>query len=134
MATATKEQLPIILVRGFGGLSVADERRIAYQGFNDGTVYPGKRGENYIYEGMVLKFLKSDYTYYDATNVVGYYEKTVEAHPELPAALVDRGLPADFFLGTPVIDPAMALALLRRPPEEIRRTLWVFRYYDLPRH
>jgi hypothetical protein len=45
---------PIILVRGFGGLGTADERRIAYQGFNDGTVYPGKRGENYIYEGLTL--------------------------------------------------------------------------------
>lgn len=134
MATAaTNEHLPIILVRGFGGLDISDERRIAYQGFNDGSVYPGKRGENYIYEGMVLKFLKSDYTYFDATNVVGYYESDVTDAPELDAELADRGLSTEFFTGTPVIDPAMALALLRRPPEEIRRTLWIFRYYDLQR-
>ena len=36
---------------------------MAYQGFNDGTVYPGKRGENYIYEGLVLRLLKSDWDY-----------------------------------------------------------------------
>src|SRR5687767_12963672 len=74
----TRLALPIILIRGFGGLSVEDERRIAYQGFNDGTVYPQKRGENYIYEGMVLRFLKGDWTYQDATNVVGYYPKPVK--------------------------------------------------------
>jgi hypothetical protein len=134
MTEATIEQLPIILVRGFGGLGVSDERRIAYQGFNDGTVYPGKRGENYIYEGMVLKFLKSDYTYYDATNVVGYYERQIQQDPSLAEELVGRGFSREFFEGNVVIDPAMALALLRRPPEEIRRTLWVYRYYDLPRH
>jgi hypothetical protein len=48
MALATRDRLPLILIRGFGGLDVEDEKRIAYQGFNDGTVYPGKRGENYI--------------------------------------------------------------------------------------
>jgi hypothetical protein len=129
---STKEHLPVILVRGFGGLGVADERRIAYQGFNDGTVYPGKRGENYIYEGLVLKFLKSDYTYHDATNVVGYYASPVEDERELPAKLVELGISPDFFTGSTVIDPAMALALVQKP-EEIRRTLWVFRYYDLER-
>src|SRR3954452_11050263 len=133
MATATKEQLPIILVRGFGGLSVADERRIAYQCFNDGTVYPGERGENYIYEGLVLKFLKSDYTYHDATNVVGYYASPVADQRDLPPELVQRGIPKEFFEGSIAIDPAMARALVVRPPEEIRRTLWIFRYYDLER-
>ena len=38
------EARPLILIRGFGGLGTADERRVAYQGFNDGTVYPQKRG------------------------------------------------------------------------------------------
>jgi hypothetical protein len=47
----TRRALPLILIRGFGGIGVEDEKRVAYQGFNDGTVYPGKRGENYIYEG-----------------------------------------------------------------------------------
>ena len=134
MATVTNEHLPVVLIRGFGGLDVSDEKRIAYQGFNDGTVYPGKRGENYIYEGMVLKFLKSEYTYHDATNVVGYYSNAVTDRRELPAELTKRGLSEEFFIGNLVIDPAVALALVRRPPEEVRRTLWVFRYYDLQRN
>ena len=74
---ATRRALPLILVRGFGGVGVEDEKRIAYQGFNDGTVYPQKRGENYIYEGLILRFMKSDWQYQDATNVVGYYSRTV---------------------------------------------------------
>ena len=48
----TRRHLPIILIRGFGGLGVEDEKALAYQGFNDGSVYPQKRGENYIYEGL----------------------------------------------------------------------------------
>ena len=48
----TRRHLPIILIRGFGGLTVEDEKALAYQGFNDGSVYPQKRGENYIYEGL----------------------------------------------------------------------------------
>jgi hypothetical protein len=68
-----KKPLPLILIRGFGGLDVEDEKRIAYQGFNDGTVYPQKRGESYIYEGLILRFLKSSWRYQDATNVIGYY-------------------------------------------------------------
>ena len=42
----TRRALPLILIRGFGGVGVEDEKRIAYQGFNDGTVYPHKRGDN----------------------------------------------------------------------------------------
>ena len=37
---ATRVEQPIILIRGFGGLGIEDEKKIAYQGFNDGTVYP----------------------------------------------------------------------------------------------
>ena len=77
MSAVTRTPLPLILVRGFGGLGVEDEKRIAYQGFNDGTVYPRKRGENYIYEGMILRFMKSEWQYQDATNVIGYYGKPV---------------------------------------------------------
>ena len=70
---AGRPTLPLVLIRGFGGLGVSDEKRIAYQGFNDGTVYPEKRGENYIYEGLILRLLKSDWEYKDATNVIAYY-------------------------------------------------------------
>lgn len=50
---------PLILVRGFGGPDISQEQASPYQGFNDGTVYPGRRGDNYIYEGFVLRALKS---------------------------------------------------------------------------
>jgi hypothetical protein len=137
----TRRPLPLILIRGFGGLGVEDEKRIAYQGFNDGTVYPHKRGENYIYEGMILRFMKSAWQYQDATNVVGYYSAPVVETVDLPAPL--RHISADYFYAPPadvpptaaykvVIDPGMALTL--RDPRRTRdpwRTLWVFRYYDL---
>jgi len=93
----TRRALPLILIRGFGGVGVEDEKRIAYQGFNDGTVYPQKRGENYIYEGLILRFMKSDWQYQDATNVVGYYSKAVEVALDIPAELKhfdERYLPA----------------------------------------
>ena len=82
----TRQPLPVVLVRGFGGLGVEDEKKMAYQGFNDGTVYPQKRGENYIYEGLILRFLKSSWQYQDATNVVGYYSRALER----PAARIAR--------------------------------------------
>jgi hypothetical protein len=124
-----RKPLPLILIRGFGGLDVEDEKRVAYQGFNDGTVYPQKRGENYIYEGLILRFLKSSWRYQDATNVVGYYAKPVQAQAVIPheLSMIDKG----FFSGHRiVIDPAMALHLVRTT-EDPCRTLWVFRYYDL---
>jgi hypothetical protein len=125
----TRRALPLILIRGFGGIGVEDEKRIAYQGFNDGTVYPGKRGENYIYEGMILRFMKSRWAYQDATNVVGYYGEPAGMEPEVPSEL--DWLRRDFVVGSKVvIDPAMALAL-RRSKADPRSTLWVFRYYDL---
>ena len=82
----TRRHLPIILIRGFGGLSVEDEKALAYQGFNDGTVYPQKRGENYIYEGLILRLLKHRWQYHDATNVVGYF-----ANPVTNAAARSQG-------------------------------------------
>ena len=51
---------PLILIRGFGGPDISGEQRSAYQGYNDGTVYPGRRGDNYIYEGFLLRAMKSD--------------------------------------------------------------------------
>lgn len=125
----SRRSLPLVLIRGFGGMGVEDEKRIAYQGFNDGTVYPGKRGENYIYEGLILRFMKSRWAYHDATNVVGYYSEPAKAAPDVPGEL--NWISEDCFTDSKVvIDPAMALAL-RRTKADPRSTLWVFRYYDL---
>jgi hypothetical protein len=125
----TTAHVPLILIRGFGGLDVDDERRVAYQGFNDGTVYPHKRGENYIYEGFILKYLKSQWRYHDATNVVGYYRSAIADEIELPPDLA--GLNPGYFTGDRVIiDAGSALALVNSP-EDPRKSLWVFRYYDL---
>lgn len=130
MSAVTRKPLPLILVRGFGGLDVEDEKRLAYQGFNDGTVYPRKRGENYIYEGFILRFMKSAWKYQDATNVIGYFPSPVEDEPQnIPAEL--SFLDSKFFHGDKVvIDPAMALHLSRSTDDPCH-TLWVFRYYDL---
>ena len=83
----TRRHLPIILIRGFGGLAVEDEKALAYQGFNDGSVYPQKRGENYIYEGLILRLLKHRRQYYDATNVVGYFANPVTNAQPVPKDL-----------------------------------------------
>ena len=134
----TRKTLPIVLIRGFGGLGVEDEKRIAYQGFNDGTVYPQKRGENYIYEGLVLRFLKSHWHYRDATNVVGYYPSKVAIAPVLPRRLTGelrkqyegQQTKGFFHGGQVIIDPGMALDLLEDQGNPLS-SLWVFRYYDL---
>ncbi|GAB3253285.1 hypothetical protein GCM10027347_12990 [Larkinella harenae] len=123
--------LPLILIRGFGGLGVEDEKRIAYQGFNDGTVYPQKLGENYIYEGLILRFMKSNWQYQDATNVVGYYGNDLKANSRVTDYPELQGLDEKFFSGSRiVIDPAMAVHLLKTTQDPLR-TIWVFRYYDL---
>jgi hypothetical protein len=124
----TRRELPIILIRGFGGLDTADEQKLTYQGFNDGSVYPQKRGENYIYEGMILRFIKSDRKYHDATNVVGYYSRDMDTPPVIPEQL--KSFDPSFFKGRIIIDPAMALRLLKTE-EDPCKSLWVFRYYDL---
>jgi len=125
----TIDHVPLILIRGFGGLDIGDERRVAYQGFNDGTVYPQKRGENYIYEGLILKYLKSHWRYHDATNVVGYYTTPIIDRGDLPEAL--KLLDPKYFTGHRIIiDPGTALELITSH-EDPRRSLWVFRYYDL---
>ena len=90
-SSPSRRPLPLILIRGFGGLGIEDEKRIAYQGFNDGTVYPNKRGDNYIYEGMILKFMKSAWQYQDATNVVGYFPTpVVDATARRPISAICR--------------------------------------------
>jgi hypothetical protein len=118
--------LPLILIRGFGGLGVSDEKRIAYQGFNDGTVYPEKRGENYIYEGLILRLLKSDWEYKDATNVVAYYGSE-QRDQELPQ---DLEALQRFFAERLVLDEGVRRSI-ERTTSRVRNTVWVFRYYDL---
>ncbi|MGV9803033.1 esterase/lipase family protein [Mycobacterium sp. NPDC003449] len=114
---------PLILIRGFGGADVDDERGNAYQGFNDGTVYPTKRGENFIYEGFLLRALKSaQYPYTDATNVIGYYSEPVKG-PEDPGDFPDTEVS-----GTVVIDPQSARRVLSGGTDG---TIWIYRYYDL---
>lgn len=125
----TRRHLPIILIRGFGGFNVEDEKALAYQGFNVGSVYPHKRGENYIYEGMILRLLKHRRRYHDATNVVGYFASKVEHTQPIPAEL--RDLDPGWFTGAKVvIDPEMARRLVQSE-EDPFCTVWVFRYYDL---
>ena len=87
-------------------------RRSPIKGFNDGTVYPRKSGENYIYEGLILRFMKSRWTYNDATNIVGYYNSPVTRDENsIPKEL--KGFDHDLFSGHKVvIDPATALTLL----------------------
>lgn len=113
-ASRTSARRPLILVRGFGGPDITAEQANAYQGFNDGTVYPHKLGENFIYEGFVLRALKSRaYRYDDATNVIGYYPGS--GHPGETT-------------GTVVFDEGVARAVLR---DAGPGTIWVYRYYDL---
>ncbi|MBD1903036.1 alpha/beta hydrolase [Trichocoleus sp. DQ-A3] len=142
MSEPTRSPQPIILIRGFGGLDVSDEKKDTYQRFNVGTVYPQKQGENYIYEGLILRFMKSNWKYQDTTNVVGYYGKTYAYEPLLPEKLkrsTDKDIVEKFmrlkelgyFSGNKIIiDPGMALHLLETV-EQPWQTLWVFRYYDL---
>ncbi|MFB9315829.1 esterase/lipase family protein [Nocardioides plantarum] len=112
---------PLILVRGFGFFDVEDEQRNAYQGFNDGTVYPDRRGDSYIYEGFVLRALKSRrYRYTDATNVIAYYGRDMEVD-DLPD-------PEPAHARRIVLDSRMAEACLA---EGVAGTIWVYRYYDL---
>ncbi|MCV2395276.1 GPI inositol-deacylase [Actinotalea sp. M2MS4P-6] len=122
-AVAPTGPRPLILIRGFGGPDVSDETASPYQGFNDGTVYPDRRGENYIYEGFVLRALKSaDHPYRDATNVVGYYADDIAAPPET------GGLEPDDVHGTVVLDPATEAKVLS---QGTAGTIWIYRYYDL---
>ncbi|NET07515.1 MAG: hypothetical protein F6K16_22985 [Symploca sp. SIO2B6] len=155
----TRRHLPLILIGGFGNFSTDDEKKSTYLGFNIGSAYHHKKGENHIYEGMILRFLKSDWQYQDATNVVFYRGKEIESEPIIPRKikyieemslqgealpyqlqrLKDQGIVEKFqnlqanglFSGNRVIvDPTMALKFLEST-EEPYRSVWVFRYYDL---
>lgn len=158
MSEVTRHPQPLILIRGFGGLNTNDEKKDAYQGFTEGSVYPQKQGENYIYEGLLLRFMKSNWQYQDATNVVGYYGSKIGYEPNLPGKLQylkdiqddsrlteklrhlkNKGIleqfeflqQAGYFSGSKVvINPGMALNLLESMDDPCR-SIWVFRYYDL---
>ncbi len=158
MSESTRHALPLILIRGFGGLNTNDEKKDAYQGFTEGSVYPQKQGENYIYEGLLLRFMKSHWQYQDATNVVGYYGSKIGYEPNLPGKLqylkdikddsklteklrnlknkgvleqFERLQKKGYFSGSKVvINPGMALNLLESMDDPCR-SIWVFRYYDL---
>jgi hypothetical protein len=118
---------PLILTRGFGGPDISGEQRSAYQGYNDGTVYPGRRGENYIYEGFLLRAMKSDrYRYNDATNVIGYYAEAVDAPEEFD------GFAAGDVSGTVVIDPRPRSVCCRTVPPGIRIRLVALNPQPLP--
>ena len=104
-------------------MGVEDEKKLAYQGFNDGSVYNQKRGENYIYEGLILRFMKSGWKYHDATNVVGYYGTPMSLSTDIPSELLS--FPPGFFFGSDpmhkiVIDPATALHLLNSIEDPLR--------------
>lgn len=119
-----KQIRPLILVRGFGGMNISETQTNPYQGFNDGTVYPRKRGDNYIYEGFILRALKSlDYPYRDATNVVGYYRNT-GPFPNDFSKYVDQ----DPVSGDIVVDRSIEEKILSHGTSG---TIWVYRYYDL---
>src|SRR6266542_3298280 len=125
-AVAIRTPLPLILIRGFGGLGVEDEKKVPYQGFNDGTVYPRKRGPNYIYEGMILRFMKSDWQYQDATNVIGYYGKPVVEASAIPPELEhfdDRSFPFYGHALVRLIDFVRALAAEKRGGEKPKPTV-----------
>ncbi|KOV57688.1 hypothetical protein ADL01_39800 [Streptomyces sp. NRRL WC-3618] len=122
---------PLILVRGFGGPDVGDEQRDAYQGFNNGTVYALRQGENYIYEGFVLRALKSG-RYRDATNVVGYHNRDIKpltAAGDSPDDPTRLRWAADLLSGTVAVDEAAAARVLQG--QGVSGTLWVYRFYDL---
>jgi hypothetical protein len=61
----------LIRIRGFGGLGATDERRMAYQGFNDGMGSPQKRRENYIHEGWTAP-LSSPFNFHSAFWMLGW--------------------------------------------------------------
>src|SRR5689334_7250708 len=115
--TVTNAFRPVVLIRGFDPLG--DIANSTYYGFNDGTVYPQKIADDYIYEGMILKFLKTAFRYktpegsiakefyQDATNVLRY------------SPYRDGG-------SSCVIKDEHVAPRYQGDP----RTLWVYRYYD----
>lgn len=143
--------LPIILVRGFDPL--ASSATSTYYGFNDGTVYPQKLGDAYIYEGMLINLLKTsfrrrhlgasetagapqaslDVAYKDATNAIRYlpYPANWTPDPRSVQALANiLGHPPtpremEWITGPVLLDPLVAERL-----KGMLNTIWVYRFYD----
>ena len=86
-ADAVRTPLPLILIRGFGGLGVEDEKGSPTRASTTGPSTRASAATNYIYEGMILRFMKSHWQYQDATNVIGYYGKPVVEPATIPAEL-----------------------------------------------
>ncbi|HEY0866631.1 MAG TPA: alpha/beta fold hydrolase [Fimbriimonas sp.] len=154
MKTASEAFLPIVLVRGFDPLATSD--RTTYYGWNDGTVYPHKVGENFIYEGMMIKFLKTGFLdptrkgsegeaprvyYQDATNAICYKgsESVSLIGPDHPSAkklqellggpeagVELTGEQLGWLTGQVQLDPGVASRYRGKS-----NTLWVYRFYDL---
>ena len=145
---------PVILVRGFDPLG--DVSGTTYYGFNDGTVYPHKLGDDYIYEGMLLKFLKTRFryssvgadgritiggtqSYQDATNVLRYQpynppDPDGENSPCDPRCLdaLRALLPGqtDAALQSWLRGPVVADPDVAARFKNMAATVWVYRYYD----
>jgi pimeloyl-ACP methyl ester carboxylesterase len=148
--SSTQDFLPIVLVRGFDPLATSDQT--TYYGWNDGTVYPHKKGENFIYEGMLVKFLKTTLldpkdqqrkvVYKDATNAICYtafkesFAPVDATHPSAKKLLdtLKKRDPAKESLnvvelgwlsGASALDPGVARAFV-----DVPESLWVYRFYD----
>lgn len=136
---------PVLLVRGFDPMGESPAN--PYYGFNDGTVYPHRLGDDHIYEGMLLKFLKTDFRsrgsdaptrYLDATNALRYTPHRAGQTPPPPDPRAVDALRRDILDGQPPtpeqmgwltdpvrLDPQVAARFRNRP-----ETVWVYRYYD----
>lgn len=145
---------PVILVRGFDPLG--DVSGTTYYGFNDGTVYPHKMGEDYIYEGMLLKFLKTRFRYpikengritiggpvmyEDATNVLRYLPvdpsdvngDQASYDPACLEALREMlaGRADEGTLQTWLRGPVIVDPSVAARYKDKPNTVWVYRYYD----
>ncbi|MCP5501042.1 MAG: alpha/beta hydrolase [Leptospiraceae bacterium] len=132
----SNKKLPLILIGGFSDLNREGGRDLAYQGFNLGTVYPHKKGEAYIYEGLILRLLK-DEQYLDASRVVGFFpeEKDLGFMAEQYRGGLEGIEDPDFFRGFSALQPEelanfLSFKKYTRDPEILYRSFWVFRYYN----
>ena len=118
---------PLILVRGFGGVGVEDEKRIAYLGFNDGTVLRKARRELHLRRiGSPVHEIGLAVSRCDER---GRIPRTVDVAIDIPADL--KHFDEHYFKGDVNRHRRrMALNLLKSAGDPCR-TLWVFRYYDL---
>jgi hypothetical protein len=110
------EYFPIVLVRGFD--PSGQSRTDPFYGFNEGTVYTNTVDQSRIFEGFVVSFLKDPvHGYKDTSNVIRFHTpRTVEAVSD-----------TCFSVSPPEIRSELDFPV---DPEQLRRTFWVFRFYD----